>query len=111
MSDDSIYKTPMAGDPASPEAHLWVDIQDLFVDWSNAERMGDADGAARIEQAFRRVALAYTALPVDTGAVSTGRKAIVRSIYARLGCVEMVNVLVMLDAVIRREETMPRQDA
>ena len=73
--------------------------------------MDEGVRAARIEQEFRFFALAYASAPVDVDAVSTGRKAVVRSIYARLGTIDTINVLAMLDAVIRREEAAARREA
>lgn len=108
MSDFD-HTTSMACDPGSPGAQLWSEVQDLVVAWANAERMGDADGAARIEQGFRRVALAYTTLSVDAQTTTTGRKAIVRSVVARFGSIETVDLLAKLDAVIRHEEATARR--
>ncbi len=83
---------------------IWDEIQRLSVDWHNAVGMQDVADAACIEQEFRFFAVVYSSMVVDGRAVTTGRKAIVRSIYARLGDVDTINVLVMIDAVIRREE-------
>lgn len=108
---DPIHTTSTAVDPELLASQLWDQIQDLFVDWANAERMDEGVRAARIEQEFRFFALAYASAPVDVDAVSTGRKAVVRSIYARLGTIDTINVLAMLDAVIRREDAAARREA
>lgn len=107
-TDPHHHTTSTAVVPELLGTQLWDQIQDLFVDWANAERMDDGVGGVRIEQEFRFFALAYASLPVDAATVSTGRKAIVRSIYARLGVVDTINVITMLDAVIRREEAAAR---
>ena len=73
--------------------------------------MADSLAAERAEQAFRPVALTYASLTVDAAAVSTGRRAIVRSIYARFGAHDDHNLSAMLDPVIAREEAAARSDA
>lgn len=87
---------------------IWDEIQRLSVDWHNAVGMQDVAAALCTEQEFRFFAVVYSSLVEDGRAVTTGRKAIVRSIYARLGDVDTINVLVMIDAVIRREEAEAR---
>ncbi len=116
MRDDPHHTDPnqttsTAVDPELLASQLWDQIQALFVDWANAERMDEGVRAACIEQEFRFFALVYASLPVDIDAVSTGRKAVVRSIYARLGTIDTINVLAMLDAVIRREDAAARREA
>ncbi len=87
---------------------IWDEIQRLSVDWHNAVGMQDVAAALLIEQELRFFAVVYSSMVVDGRAVTTGRKAIVRSIYARLGDVDTINVLIMIDAVIRREEAEAR---
>lgn len=87
---------------------IWDEIQRLSVDWHNAVGMLDVAAALCTEQEFRFFAVVYSSMVVDGRAVTTGRKAIVRSIYARLGDVDTINVLIMIDAVIRREEAEAR---
>lgn len=103
MLDLSNETKPTAVHPWLLAEQVWDEILRLYVDWANADRMRDAADAMRIEQEFRFFALHYASLEADEGPVSTGRKAVIRAIYARLGTVDMTNVIVMLDAVIGRE--------
>lgn len=98
-------------DPMLLGRQIWDEIERLFVEWANAVAMQDVVDALSAEQQLRFFALVYASLIVDGRAVSTGRKAIVRSIYSRLGTVDTVNVVAMLDAVIGREEAAARRDA
>ncbi len=88
---------------------IWDVVQRLYVDWENAVRMQDLIEAARVEQEIRFFVLVFASLPVDRD-VTTGRKAIVRAFYERLGSVDTVHVTTMLDAVIAREEATARND-
>lgn len=103
--------TSIVGDLDHLGHRTWERIQLHFVDWANATRTHDVDAAARAERQFRSAALAFSALQVDGGAVTTGRKAIVRSIYMQLGDDSCINVVAMLDVVIRREEAIERRGA
>ena len=109
MLDLSNETKPTAVHPWLLAEQLWDEILRLYVDWETADRYLDAADAARVEQEFRFFALHYASLEADGGSVSTGRKAVIRAIYARLGTVDMINVLTMLDAVIGRETAAARR--
>ncbi len=87
---------------------IWDCIPQLFVDWANAAAGGDIDSGSAEEQRLRFFALVYASLEVDGTAVTTGRKAILRSAYAELGGAGTAHVWAMLDLVIVREEAAAR---
>ena len=95
-------------DPTLLGRQIWDEIQRLYVEWANAVEMQDDVEALIMEQEFRFFALVYASLVLDGHTVTTGRKAILRSIYARLGDIDTIDVLAMLDAVIGREEAAAR---
>ena len=111
MPNETETSEATAADPAPLGERTWDEIQRIFVEWANAARMADDLAAERVEQEFRPVALAYAALPADGGAVTTGRRAIVRSIVTKLGGPSCTAVLATLDAVIAREEAAAMRDA
>ena len=90
-------------------AEIWEDIPRLYVDWVNATRSGDWVLAAGAEQRLRFFALTYASLLPDSAGVTTGRKAILRSIYAQLGGADTAHVAAMLDLVIAREQAAARR--
>ena len=87
---------------------LWDTISDLSAKWIDSARSKDHARAVAAEQELRFFALAYASLPVDADIVTTGRKAILRSLYADLAGGDTGHVLAMLDRVIEREERMAR---
>lgn len=87
---------------------IWDCIPQLYVDWANAAGRGDVLGGTGAEQRLRSFALAYASLDVDGTAVTTGRKAILRSAYAQLGGAGTAHMSAMLDLVIGREEAAAR---
>ena len=95
-------------DPTLLGRQIWDEIQRLYVEWANAVEMQDDVEALIMEQEFRFFALVYASLVLDGHTVTTGRKGILRSIYARLGDIDTIDVLAMLDAVIGREEAAAR---
>ena len=95
-------------DPTLLGRHIWDEIQRLYVEWTNAIEMQDDVEALTMEQQLRFFALVYASLVLDGHAVTTGRKAIVRTVYLQLGGVATINVVAMLNAVIGREEAMSR---
>ena len=103
MPNHSEITEPDAVDREALGEQAWEEIQRLFVAWANAVGIGAALDAERAEDEFRLVALAYASLAADGEIVTTGRKAIVRSIVSRLGP-RCADVSAMLDAVIAGEE-------
>ncbi|RYC31266.1 hypothetical protein D3273_14200 [Lichenibacterium minor] len=95
-------------DPEVLGRQIWDEIHRLYVEWANAVEMQDDVQALIMEQQVRVFALVYASLVLDGHAVTTGRKAIVRSIYARLGGADTINVVAMVNAVIAREEAAAR---
>lgn len=108
MPNHSETSEAVAVDRKTLGEQTWEEIQRLFIDWANAVQMADAVDADRAEQDFRLAALTYASLTADGDAVTTGRKAIVRSIVSRLGGRGCIDVLATLDAVIAREEATMR---
>ncbi len=84
-------------------AQIWDAIPNLTVAWANAQRRGDPEEIRRAERELRFFSLMYGSLTRDDPAVTTGRKAILRALYAE-SADEARNVAPMLDTVIRREE-------
>lgn len=105
-----LFKKPRRSrvDPALLGRQVWDEIQRLYVEWANAVEMQDDVVALTMEQQFRFFALVYASLVVDGHTVTTGRKALARTIYLQLGGVDTINVVAMLDAVIGREEAAAR---
>ena len=87
---------------------VWDCIPQLCVDWANAAGSGDTHGGVGAEQRLRFFALVYASLEVDGTAVTTGRKAILRSAYAQLGVAGTAHVSAMLNLVVGREEAAAR---
>ena len=83
---------------------VWDAMVQLYICWANAARLGNRDAAARAEREIRSLVLAYASLMPDDAAVTTGRKAILRSQYAELGAADTAHVAAMLSCVIAREE-------
>ncbi len=110
MSNHSEITKLDAVDREALGEQTWDEVQRLFVEWANAVGIGAALDAERAEDEFRLVALAYASLAADGEIVTTGRKAIVRSIVSRLGGPRCADVSAMLDAVIAGEEAAAMRD-
>ena len=89
---------------------LWDAIVRLYVGWLNAARARDEVAAVHAERELRFFVLNYVSL-LPAAAVTTGRKAILRTIYVGIGGVETAHVRAILDLVIAREEAAARQGA
>ena len=94
----------------TPGGQVWDAILRIYANWVNAALAGDDVAAAREEQELRFFSLFYLSFPPDA-AVTTGRKAIIRSMYAEIGGIETAHVKAMLNLVIEREEAAARQGA
>ena len=88
---------------------LWDTITRLSTEWMVAAR---AQGQARCratEQELRFFLLTYVSLAPGVEGVSTGRKAILRALYDRLGDTGTGHVSAILQCVIEREESEARR--
>lgn len=97
--------------PIQLGSDLWDTISRLAAVWIDAARSRDHARALSTEQELRFFVLVYTSLPLDTEIVTTGRKAILRALYADFGGDDTGHVEAMIDRVIAREERLARRQA
>ncbi len=88
---------------------LWDTITRLSTEWMVAARAQDHARTRATEQELRFFLLTYVSLSPRIEGVSTGRKAILRTLYDRLGDAGTSHVSAMLGCVIEREESQARQ--
>ncbi len=88
---------------------LWDTITRLSTEWMVAASAQDHSRCRATEQDLRFFLLSYVSLSPGVEGVSTGRKAILRALYDRLGDAGTGHVSAILQCVIEREESQARQ--